>query len=151
MNSPLPADVRAALAAGDKIEAIRRLRRHHVDMSLADAKAAIETTMPPVDGAPLAQGWELPAEVRSALDKGSLIQAIRALRSNGVGLKQAKALVDTARRAPERPASGGPSGRHPAGLAPGEVPRSPIGAGTVIIVMLVLALLIWQFLQTDWR
>lgn len=146
MATPLPDDVRAALAAGNQLEAIRLLRRH-TGLGLAEAKAVVDAArVPRVERSPEGVAG-LPADAKAALARGDVLQALRLLRSaKGIGLKEAKALIDGARgptsrvdRMPARHADG----RSRSGLAPGEVPRSPIGAGTVIVLLLVAALVLW--------
>ncbi|MEO8278199.1 MAG: ribosomal protein L7/L12 [Ideonella sp.] len=139
MPNPLPDDVRAALAAGQKLEAIRLLRQH-TGLGLAHAKAAVESAPVPAATSPVEYGWELPSEAKAALDQGKVLQAIRLLRaSKGIGLKDAKSIIDAARGTP----APRPGGRNPSGLAPGEVPRSGFGLGVVIIVLLVVAAGLW--------
>ena len=144
MNRPslpvaLPDDVRAAIAAGNQIDAIRLLRQHS-GLGLAEAKAAVDSAkVARSASSPVEYGWELPREAKTALDQGKLLQALRVLRAaQGIGLKDAKAIVDVARGESVRPV-----GRLRSGLAPGEVPRSPINAGLVITVLLVVAAVIW--------
>ncbi len=76
----------------------------------------------------------LPYDVRAALAAGRTLDAIKLLRqTKGVGLKEAKALADEARRAlaPQR-------GQAEAeGLSPGEVPRR---GGKLLAAVVVLAL-----------
>lgn len=145
MPHPLPEDVRAALAGGRKIDAIRLLRKR-TGLNLAQAKAAVEAGfLPDASPAPPAQlqglAGSLPAEVQAALAAGNLLQAIKLLRqSKGVGLQQAKSMADEARRAvvTQAPQTGeGPS--------PGEVPRSKISPGLVVLVI-VLAGAAWLLL-----
>lgn len=136
MSAALPDDVRAALVAGRKLDAIRLLRQQ-TGLGLAEAKAAVETGRLPA-AAPVDRGWEMPVEAQRALEQGKVVQAIRLLRSTkGGGLKDAKAMVDAARGMPASPAV-----RQPSGLAPGEVPRSRFGGG-LVIVLLVIAVVIW--------
>jgi len=101
MNTPpedLPQAVREALAQGNKIEAIKRLREA-TGLGLAEAKQRVE------GGAPLGTGQStltasvhsLPAEVVAALARGDEIGAIRLLRSHtGLGLKEAKERIEAA-------------------------------------------------------
>jgi ribosomal protein L7/L12 len=144
MPHPLPDDVRAALAGGRKIDAIRLLRER-TGLGLAQAKAAVEAGFLPdaarTPARPPGPAGSLPSEVHAALAAGNLVQAIKLLRqTKGVGLKQAKALADEARRAvvTQAPQTGeGPS--------PGEVPRSKISPGLVALVI-VLAGAAWLWL-----
>lgn len=145
MPHPLPDDVRAAIAGGRKIDAIRLLRER-TGLGLVQAKAAVEAGSMP-DAAPLPQQQpqglpgSLPSEVRAALAAGNLLQAIKLLRqAKGIGLKQAKAMAAEARRAVAP--QGGQMG---AGLAPGEVPRNSLSPGLVALVI-VLAGAAWLWL-----
>ncbi len=144
MRHPLPDDVRTALASGRKIDAIRLLRER-TGLGLAQAKAAVEAGFLP-DAAPTpalqpGPAGSLPSEVHAALAAGKLLQAIKLLRqTKGVGLKQAKAMADEARPAvvPQAPQTGeGPS--------PGEVPRSRVSPGLVVLAV-VLAGAVWLLL-----
>ena len=145
MPHPLPDDVRTALSGGRKIDAIRLLRER-TGLGLAQAKAAVEAGSVP-DAAPQRQGQQqgvagaLPSEVRAALAAGNLLQAIKLLRqAKGIGLKQAKAMADEARRAVAP--QGGKMGD---GLAPGEVPRSKLSPG-IVALAIVLAGAAWLLL-----
>ena len=142
MPSSLPEDVRLALADGQKIEAIRLLRER-TGLGLAEAKAAVESGMVPSPVGDEVPVNSLPAEVTAALASGRTIEAIRLLRqARGIGLKEAKAIVDAAQNGPART---GP--RRVSGLAPGEVPRSRLSAGLLVVVLLVVAAVAWQLLH----
>ncbi len=152
MPSSLPEDVRLALANGQKIEAIRLLRERTgfglrlceaKTSSLAEAKAAVESGMVPSPVGDEVPVNSLPAEVTAALASGRTIEAIRLLRqARGIGLKEAKAIVDAARNGPAR--TGPP---RMSGLAPGEVPRNRLSAGLLVVVLLVVAAVAWQLLH----
>ena len=78
----------------------------------------------------------LPPDVLEALEKGQTIEAIKRLRrATGLGLKEAKDLVD-ARSREQSAAFGRDRDR-----APGEVPRRA-GAGWVVLVLAFLAVLL---------
>ncbi len=106
-----PAAAVAALARGERIEAIRRVREanHGVDlrgaMEAVDAHASGKHRFPvdahePAAAAPL-DG--LPAEAVAAVSRGQLIEAIKIVRqATGLGLKEAKDLVDAYRENPAR-------------------------------------------------
>jgi len=147
MPTPLPEDVRAALAAGKKIDAIRLLRTR-TGLGLAQAKAAVESGFVPDAAAPQ-QGLagSLPAEVQAALAGGHMLLAIKLLRqAKGVGLTQAKALAEEARRAAAlKNGQSGQSGQSGGGPSPGEVPRSTLSPGLVALVV-VLAVAGWFLL-----
>jgi ribosomal protein L7/L12 len=104
-SAPAPdaiAQVRALMARGEKIEAIRVLREAS-GMGLADAKAAVETlntgsglnvlaqSSPPPSQLPA----ELAATVRGLLQRGDKIAAIKLVRERmKLDLKDSKDLVD---------------------------------------------------------
>lgn len=82
----------------------------------------------------------LPDDVRAALAAGRTLDAIKLLRqAKGVGLKEAKALADEARRrlAPQRGQAGAD------GLSPGEVPRRGGKVFTVAVVLALFGLAAW--------
>lgn len=117
----LPAEARAALDAGQLIDAIKIVRERH-GLGLAEAKAWVEAEREaPGTAAPAARranDGELPAAARAALAGGRVIEAIKIVRTErGLGLKAAKALVDghVAR-------SGTPIGH----AAPGERPSARV-------------------------
>jgi ribosomal protein L7/L12 len=103
----LPEDVldqiRRALAAGQKIEAIRILREA-TGLGLAEAKAIVEAIPLRGDGRPSvpssdSEPGNLPAEVvekiREFLFAGRKIEAIKTYReATGLGLKESKDLID---------------------------------------------------------
>ncbi len=97
MSEPLPPDVRAALDASNKIEAIRLLRAH-TGLGLHDAKAAVASGSLPAKPLPRpALPDRLPVEAIAALQSGSKIEAIKIVRSAfGIDLKDAKTIVDAA-------------------------------------------------------
>lgn len=92
----LPADVLEALARGETIEAIKRLREHG-QFSLKEAKDLIDqhrlgALAPRQSGSP---DRGLPDDVRAALARGQKIEAIKLLRGHtGLGLKEAKDWVE---------------------------------------------------------
>lgn len=116
VQPPLPPGARAALARGNKLEAIRLLREE-TGLSLVAAKEAVEEQGTVVSlslSGRSAQG-ELPAHVLAALANGQKIEAIRLLReATGLGLKEAKDAVEAVETTEAR------TGLQ-AGLAPGEV------------------------------
>ena len=97
----------------------------------------------------------IPPEAAAAAARGELIEAIKRTRqATGLGLKEAKELVDLhLARAAEAgdtgfdeppPATRRPPLRRP-GLAPGEVPRSRWGAlGWLLLAAGLVALLLWR-------
>ena len=92
MTQELPDSVVESIEAGNKIEAIKRLREAS-GMDLATAKAA-------VDGFSRADSPEEPsAAVLSALAAGRKIDAIRLYREeHGVGLREARIRVESLQR-----------------------------------------------------
>jgi ribosomal protein L7/L12 len=135
----LPPDVQAALARGDKIEAIKRLRAAR-GISLQAAKAVIDGhPQTPAQAPGMSAPGALPAEVVLALQRGQVIEAIRLLRkTTGLSLKQAKELVDAAGH------QHGDAGRRR--LSPGEVPRSNAGVWWVV-GLLIAGLLVYGLLR----
>lgn len=137
--SPLPPDVRAALDASNKIEAIRLLRAH-TGMGLHDAKAAVEAGSLPAKPLPRpALPDQLPVEAIAALRSGSKIEAIKIVRTAfGIDLKDAKTIVDAAVK------SGRPLGSNlKRVLAPGVVSSDRFGPGIVLIVVVLAAVAVW--------
>jgi ribosomal protein L7/L12 len=144
-NQPLPEDVSNAMRAGRKVDAIRLLREH-TGLGLAAAKAAVEANAlppPPQGGARgFADPGQLPSSVRAALDAGHKIEAIRLLcQARGIGLKEAKTIVDGAQAGPARRSQPTPSS-----LAPGQVGHSPFNAGLWIVLAVVLGFVVWRIL-----
>jgi len=142
MPVPLPNEVRAAIDAGQKIEAIRLLRERTA-LGLAEAKAAVEAGSLPDHGrGPVPPDGSLPPEAMSALAAGNTIEAIRLVRqARGIGLKEAKDAVDAVTRTAR--SQGSPGG---GGLAPGEVPRRKSAGWIAIAILAVLAIAVWQWI-----
>lgn len=99
-----PAAALAALAKGQRIEAIKLLREANSGMDLRGAMEAVDAyasgrrdfsigePLPAVRSFPPGQ---LPAEAAAAVSRGQLIEAIKIVRErHGLGLKEAKDLVD---------------------------------------------------------
>lgn len=110
MSTPpddLPQAVREALAQGNKLEAIKRLREA-TGLDLAAAKQRVEGAARVVPSGGVGTSvHSLPADVSAALAGGDKIGAIKLLREHtGLGLKAAKDHIDAA-------------------TADGNVPRSP--------------------------
>lgn len=142
MPSPLPEDVRMALGAGQKIEAIRLLRKH-TGLGLAQAKAAVESSSLPFVPDAVGDAELLSPEASAALAAGHKIKAIRLLRqARGIGLKEAKAMIDAAQRRPAQRSSGATTG-----LAPGEVGPSRLSARLKIVIAVLLGVLTWLLLS----
>lgn len=103
MSDSLPpsalAAIRAALAAGNKIEAVK-LMREATGLGLAESKAAVERLESHGDASVLpaqapVQTGILPPGVGEALAAGNKIEAIRLYReATRVGLKEAKDAVE---------------------------------------------------------
>ncbi len=141
MNQPpsvLPPEVVAALARGNKVEAIGLLREA-TGLSLAAAKAAVEAgtskATPPAQSAPSSA---LPPQVAAELARGNKIAAIKLLRhATGLGLKEAKDAVDAA-EGTQSPVKGS--------AAPGEVPsRSGSSIWRWVVIAAVVLLAYWYF------
>ena len=139
MSTPLPEDVRLAMSAGQKIEAIRLLRERS-GLGLADAKAAVESGRLPSAPSLAPQTEALPLDVQAALIRGNKIEAIRLLRqAEGGGLKEAKDRID----AFELGAGGwGVSGR-----APGEAPRRRPDTRLLVVIAAFVAAVAWLLLS----
>jgi ribosomal protein L7/L12 len=103
-NDPMPleAQVKALIAQGKKLDAIRLVRESN-GLSLADAKDAVEAIgqhgrptlgeMGMMSTVRLAQA--LSEEVQQLVARGEKIEAIKRIREQtGLGLKEAKELVD---------------------------------------------------------
>lgn len=104
MPTPLPAEIQALLAHGDKLEAIKRLRSLS-GLSLSAAKAAVDTGWGPDWPPPASEEASpvpgnlpgLPVAARTALQDGRVIEAVKITRSQtGLGLRDSKAVVDAA-------------------------------------------------------
>jgi ribosomal protein L7/L12 len=138
---PLPEDVRQAMDAGRKLDAIRLLRVH-TGLDLAAAKAAVEANglpaHPAVASVPFGNaGQQWPPAARAALDAGQKIEAIRLLRqARGIGLKEAKAIVDAAQHQPHASP----------GRSPGQVENSPLNAARWVVLAVLLGLVAWWLL-----
>jgi ribosomal protein L7/L12 len=154
----LPPDVLEALTAGNRIEAIKRLRGK-TGLGLKEAKDWIES-YERGGAAPLPE-FEKPAgrdpnasfvlsrEAIEALKGGNKIEAIKIIReATGVGLAEAKSIVDEIERANPSglPAAAGahvsPTPLRPRpGLAPGEVAGTG-GPGKWLALLAVAAVAI---------
>ena len=107
----IPAEARAALARGDRIEAIKHVREANHGVDLRAAMEAIDAHEHGGKGhvtqAALSSMTESPpqlpsAAVIAAVSSGQLIEAIKLVREQqGLGLKEAKELVDRYRSMPE--------------------------------------------------
>jgi ribosomal protein L7/L12 len=100
MRNSLPAAALSALSEGDKIEAIKIIRKE-TGIGLTDAKALIEryladpssTFAPDLPASPADDRF--PVAAATALYNGSKIKAIRIVREEkGIGLKDAKEIVE---------------------------------------------------------
>lgn len=97
-----PAAAAAALARGNRLEAIKLVREANHGVDLRGAMEAVEAHFSgkqsfPLDPAPLIAATDggLPAEAMAALSKGQVIEAIKIVREKtGLGLKEAKDLVE---------------------------------------------------------
>ena len=131
---PLPGKVLDALLRGTSIEAIKLLRAS-TGLGLTEAKNVIDQyqrgrTGP---GSTVPASHSPSAAFAAASREGSRIEAIRRLReTTGLGLREAKDVVDSSGRAARAASS-----RH----APGEVPRSRTGIwlAAVLVAAVILA------------
>jgi ribosomal protein L7/L12 len=131
--APLPANVVAALARGDAIDAIRLLRES-TGLGLKEAKHVIDGHLGrhPAVGATAAARQALSPAVATAMQQGKKLVAIRLLRAEtGLGLKEAKDAVE-AFESSRKSAAGE--------LAPGQVAPSGRG-GWLIAILAALAAL----------
>lgn len=145
----LPPSVVEALSQGNPLEAIKRLRAA-AGISLTAAKERVDAHQlrgaagPPGAAAarfnapepPLkAATDQLPPAVVIALQNGNKIQAIRLLREQtGLGLKEAYDRIEAASAAGHGAATGGE------GLAPGEVPRSRVPVGWIVVALVIIGI-----------
>ena len=153
----LPQDVIDAIARGDRIDAIRRLR----EAARVDLKTAHDAVEAWADGRPLpplpglsvssaarsqAAASVLPDDVLNALRGGDRIDAVRRLReATGLGLKEAKDLVEA-----HEAGGAGSGGRRSSTTAPMPTVvsgRSGVGIGPILALLLVAAALAawWWF------
>jgi ribosomal protein L7/L12 len=151
----LPPDVLEALKAGNKIEAIKRLRGK-TGLGLKEAKDWIES-YERGGAAPLPEfekpagrdpnaSFTLSTEALDALRGGNKIEAIKIIReATGVGLAEAKSIVEEIEKAlPSVPSSAAGARatsaplRAGTGLAPGEVARTG-GPGKWLVLLVVVA------------
>ncbi|MGE4073609.1 MAG: ribosomal protein L7/L12 [Lysobacterales bacterium] len=92
----LPADVLEAIGRGETIEAIKLLRGH-TGLGLAEAKYLLDQYRAGqiAPAVPESADADMPTDVREALARGNMIEAIKLLRRHtGLGLKEATDLVD---------------------------------------------------------
>ena len=161
----LPADVVDAWRAGNKIEAIRRLRAA-TSMGLAEAKAAIDALEGHVGaGRPAASGPQLPEMLKALQAGGALPPDVLEAWQRGDKLEALKRFADAAKsgrinakvsvKMNMRDAQHGigPDAPKPAGhathvadqLAPGEVPRTKLGPAAIVLLVVALAALVWIY------
>lgn len=112
----MPADIRGALATGNKIQAIK-LYRERTGVGLVEAKRVIDGTSPPMfdieakldlilnelgirdekTGTPFPAGGD--SEIEALIRRGDMIQAIKLYRTrHGVDLRDAKEAVEAIQR-----------------------------------------------------
>ncbi len=103
-DRPTPDNIRARLARGEKIEAIRMLRRYS-GLGLKESSDAIEamqrgemTAFPAPDPAGPADPEAMNEEIRRLLAGNEIIEAIKLYRQvTGAGLEESKEAVDLIR------------------------------------------------------
>jgi len=157
----LPAEAIAALERGDLIDAIK-CTREATGLGLKESKDLVERYAKGEAGVDAAEGKDdfenllqghptpasaLPAVARSALQRGQVLEAIKLTReATGLGLKEAKDLVDAARAA-----DGSVPGLAAAGATfdpmhePGRVRGGGSRAALVVVLLLGLLLAWWLF------
>ena len=100
MSTTLPPAAQAALDAGNKILAIK-IVRETMGIGLAESKALVDAASrgrPEIAGSANAQLADLLIPALEALRQGRLIEGIKILRRSGLGLAEAKALLEKAQR-----------------------------------------------------
>jgi ribosomal protein L7/L12 len=94
-NADFEAELRALLAEGRKVAAIKRYREE-MGVGLAEAKQAVEAIerdQPPPAGEPDDDSWQ--SQVAALLEDGRKLQAIKLYRERtGAGIKEAREAVD---------------------------------------------------------
>jgi hypothetical protein len=112
----------------------------------------------------------LPPNVVEALQKGNKIEAIKLLRQmTKMGLAEAKSMIEMQAQAASRPAAAKPASspavthstphvpphatvppvtlNGSAGLSPGEVPRTPGGGISFLVLAVIAVIAAWYFLK----
>lgn len=161
----LPADVVDAWRAGNKIEAIRRLRAA-TSMGLAEAKAAIDALEGHAGaGRPAASGPQLPEMLKALQASGALPPDVLEAWQRGDKLEALKRFADAAKSGRinanvtvktnvhhAHPAVGLEAPKHAArpvlphdALAPGEVPRTKLGPAVIVLLVVALVALAWIY------
>ncbi|MDR2111500.1 MAG: ribosomal protein L7/L12 [Candidatus Accumulibacter sp.] len=137
MPTALPEIVLRALARGEKIEAIKRLRET-TGLGLKEAKDVIDaqTRETGARSSPATTSGRLPENVIAALTRGEKIEAIRRLRkATGLGLKDARDAIESARIRPRR-------------RAPVEVPKSGNTAWfAAYLIVAIAGIVAYHFLR----
>ena len=139
-SNPLPANVLAALQAGNKIEAIKLLREA-TGLGLKESKDAIDEYdgRNPSHAVTASSVSPLPEPVAEALRRGNKVEAIKLLREKtGLGLKEAKDWVDASSQEMQSKVGMG---------APGEVSRSGSLIWYVVAAVAVAALVAYYVLR----
>jgi len=158
MNRP-PPDAIAALERGKLIDAIKRTREatglglkesKELVERYANGEAGVDTPEDADEFEHLLQGHPtpasaLPAAARAALQRGQVLEAIKLTReATGLGLKEAKDLVDAARAA-----DGSVPGLAAAGATfdpmhePGRVRGGGARVALLVVVLLCAVLALW--------
>lgn len=130
---PLPAEAEAALAQGRVVEAIKIVRAE-TGAGLADARQRVEAAQRASKATRLPEGDSLPPAAIAALERGRVIEAVKAVRAaRGIGLKAAKAEVDRYRTMH-------PESRHP-------MQRGETHSGRTLLIGVVIAAAVWLWLR----
>ncbi len=146
MKIQVPAEAIAAWDRGEKIEAIR-LVREHTGLGLKESMHALESGAYSVVQALATRSHVLPTQARAAGGRGDVIQAIKLTRkATGLGLKEAKELVEQSIQANQQVKSTPAATLGQARLAPGEVPRSGSSASLVAALLAIaVAVLVYIY------
>jgi ribosomal protein L7/L12 len=146
MKIQVPAEAIAAWDRGVKIEAIR-LVREHTGLGLKESMHALESGAYSVVQTWVSGSHVLPTQARAAAARGEVIQAITLTReATGLGLKEAKELVEQSLQANQQVKSTPASTPGQARLAPGEVPSSGSTAALVAVLLAIaVAVLVYIY------
>ena len=132
-NEPLPVAARAALEQGRSIEAIKILRAQ-TGLGLSEARTRIEVAQRRMLANRAPSDGSLPPAAIAALQRGRVIEAVKAVRAvRGEGLKAAKAEVDRYRATH-------PEMRHP-------LQNNESHGGRTLLIGALIAAAVWFWLR----